>query len=332
MRTAPVFLCCCREADLWRWWSLNGRVREHRHCLCQTDDEGVALRDVCFLTRFCEIGEREQQRCHEQHGAYYCKSAAEYFFNIVFEEHAYDAHRNHRDDDVDEIAGLVVHAALCQAFEYPADFFPENHECAEHGGNVYDDSESEVFFSLDAKQGAADCEVSAAADREVFSESLHESEQECLYPIHLIYFSFYIILQKHNYKADERDARAYGCAHCAEDVGVERFFGSGAAAISKNPMTINATDTPMRMKFSFPSGRVSVFFSFFISSIFISVVFLSFEQVVVVEVDVFVGGKERRNAANHHSGKRQPDKYGGNFQLVEHSAHKSADDVLRREV
>lgn len=102
--------------------------------------------------------------------------------------------------------------------------------------------------------------------------------------------------------------------------------------ISKNPMTINATDTPMRMKFSFPSGRVSVFFSFFISSIFISVVFLSFEQVVVVEVDVFVGGKERRNAANHHSGKRQPDKYGGNFQLVEHSAHKSADDVLRREV
>ena len=36
-------------------------------------------------------------------------------------------------------------------------------------------------------------------------------------------------------------------------------------------------------------------------------VFLSFEQVVVVEVDVFVGGKERRNAANHHSGKRQPD-------------------------
>ena len=30
-----------------------------------------------------------------------------------------------------------------------------------------------------------------------------------------------------------------------------------------------------------------------ISSIFISVFFLSFEQVVVVEVDVFVGGKER---------------------------------------
>ena len=98
--------------------------------------------------------------------------------------------------------------------------------------------------------------------------------------------------------------------------------------ISKNPMTINATDTPMRMKFSFPSGRVSVLYFFHIY--FCG--FLSFEQVVVVEVDVFVGGKERRNAANHHSGKRQPDKYGGNFQLVEHSAHKSADDVLRREV
>ena len=55
---------------------------------------------------------------------------------------------------------------------------------------MYDDSESEVFFTLDAKQGAADCEVSAAADRKVFSESLHESEQECLYPIHLIYFLF----------------------------------------------------------------------------------------------------------------------------------------------
>jgi len=39
-----------------------------------------------------------------------------------------------------------------------------------------------------------------------------------------------LVSKKHNYKADERDARTYGCAHCAEDVGVERFFGSGAAA------------------------------------------------------------------------------------------------------
>ena len=35
--------------------------------------------------------------------------------------------------------------------------------------------------------------------------------------------------KKHHHKADKRDARTYGNAHSAEDIGVKLFFRSGVA-------------------------------------------------------------------------------------------------------
>ena len=50
--------------------------------------------------------------------------------------------------------------------------------------------------------------------------------------------------KKHHHKADKRDARTYGNAHGAEDVGVKLFFRSGVATHknkSQNDQTHGAT-------------------------------------------------------------------------------------------
>ena len=73
--------------------------------------------------------------------------------HIFFEEQAHDAHGNHRDEDVEHIARLVVDLELEESLEYPGNLLPEDDEGTQYCSHVYGDGERQVLLGLDAKEG-----------------------------------------------------------------------------------------------------------------------------------------------------------------------------------
>ena len=132
------------------------------------------------LTRLGEIGECEQQGCEKQTAAHDEQTRTEDFLDIVLEEHTYDAYRNHRNDDIEEVFCLGVHLELEESFQNPVDFFPQYDEGAEHCCYVHHYGERKVVLALHTEECRADCEVAATTNGQVFCESLDNAKDQCL--------------------------------------------------------------------------------------------------------------------------------------------------------
>ena len=67
----------------------------------------------------------------------------------------------------------------------------ENHDGRKHGCSMHHHLKHQIFRHLHAQQITANHQMSAAADREKFGKSLHQTQYQCFPIIH--FFGFFII-------------------------------------------------------------------------------------------------------------------------------------------
>ena len=132
------------------------------------------------LTRFGIIRECEQQGCQQQTATHNEQSRTEYLLYLVLEEHADDAYRYHRHDDVEEILGLVVHLKLEESFQYPVYLLPQYHERTHHCSNVHQYGECQILLAFDAEEIRAYSEMTTTTYRQIFGKALNNAQDQCL--------------------------------------------------------------------------------------------------------------------------------------------------------
>ena len=154
--------------------SAPGKPRQDGQALGKTDDEGVAVGDFPFPATQVG-GQSQQQGCDYQHATYQ-QEASEQGFHVIFEEKADDHDRDHRNENLQDIVGFLVHFEFDEPLEKFDDLVPENDNRAKDRRTMDDHGEQEVVRDLDAQQGFSDFQMPAAADRQKLGQSLDDTE------------------------------------------------------------------------------------------------------------------------------------------------------------
>ena len=107
------------------------------------------------------VGEEQKGRGHGQGYSHNQKRITEESFDLVLEEQADDGDRDHRDDYLQSIVGLVVVTELEDAFENVPDRLAENHQGAQDGREMDHDGEVHEAFGIHAEKLPEDHQVAA---------------------------------------------------------------------------------------------------------------------------------------------------------------------------
>ena len=133
-----------------------------------------------------KIRECQQYRCHQKHHTHDEQARTEGFLHFIFKEQTHDAHRNHRHDDVQGIFRLFIHLKLKQSLQDPVNLTPEDDQCREHRCHMHSHGKLQVVGTIDTEECRDNGQVTTRTDRQVFRQSLYDSKNQSLYPIHIL--------------------------------------------------------------------------------------------------------------------------------------------------
>ena len=142
--------------------------------------------------RLVEVGESEEHGGDAEANADH-KGAFEDGFYLVLEAQAHNADGDHRYEDVDSIAGLVVPLELEESLQQPHHFLPKDDEGGEDGGHVYYNVECQTAGKGIAvvEQQLTNLQMAAGGYGQIFRKALYETENESLNVVH--YFSVLVV-------------------------------------------------------------------------------------------------------------------------------------------
>ena len=148
----------------------------------QADDQGVAVGDGLLLARLGVVGEGQQRRGKQQHGAhdYQDVGGVEHGVDPVFEEEADDPDGDHRKYELQHVGLLGVEAARKEPLQEAPHLAPQHDDGAEYRSGVQCHVEEQVLFDLYPHERLGDLQVPAARHGQEFRNTLHDTEQDGL--------------------------------------------------------------------------------------------------------------------------------------------------------
>ena len=124
--------------------------------------------------RLGKVGEGEEQ-CGDAQAYTHYHQTGEVSFYLVLEEQTYDAHRNHRHDDVQGIFRLFIHLKLKQSLQDPVNLTPEDDQCRKNRSHMHSHSKLQVIGSFDTEKCGENGQMTTRTDGQILRQSLYQS-------------------------------------------------------------------------------------------------------------------------------------------------------------
>ena len=133
-----------------------------------------------------KISERKQRRRHQQATAHQCQTTAEETLYSVLEKNTDDCHRNARHQYLAHIREIIVTTPCEETHTQRHEFTPQNDYRAQHRGHMQRRVKLQCLRTrkLQAKHLPAYLKMTARTYRQVFGQSLDQTEYQSIYPIH----------------------------------------------------------------------------------------------------------------------------------------------------
>jgi hypothetical protein len=113
------------------------------------------------------------------------KCVPEHRFNLILERETDDGHRNHRDGDLEDIIRLIVVFEFEETLEKVPDDSPEYNNRTQHRREMHRHGKVEEPFGVNSNEFFEYHQMSTAAHREEFGQSLDYSKENSLPPLHM---------------------------------------------------------------------------------------------------------------------------------------------------